>query len=228
LQPDINSLLKEERVFEPAPGFRQGAHIKTREEYDRIYQRSIEDPDGFWAEIAGELEWFEPWKQVLEWNEPFAKWFVGGKINISHNCVDRHLKTWRKNKAALIWEGEPGDTVTLTYQQLHREVCKLANVLRSLGVRKGDRVAIYMPMIPELPVAMLACARIGATHSIVFGGFSSEALKDRINDAEAKAVITADGGFRRGAIVELKPAVDGALVDCPNDPARRRRASSPQ
>jgi acetyl-CoA synthetase len=215
LQPDINSLLKEERVFEPAPAFREGAHIKSRAEYDRIYQRSLEDPEGFWADIASELEWFEPWTKVLEWNEPFAKWFLGGKLNISHNCVDRHLRTWRKNKAALIWEGEPGDTVTLTYQQLHREVCKLANVLKTLGVKKGDRVAIYMPMIPELPVAMLACARIGATHSIVFGGFSSESLKDRINDAQASAVITADGGFRRGAIVELKPAVDRALVDCP-------------
>jgi acetyl-CoA synthetase len=215
-QPDINSLLREERVFSPPTSFSQQAHLKSREEYDRIYQRSIEDPEGFWAEIASELHWFKKWDRVLEWNEPFAKWFVGGEINISYNCLDRHLTSWRKNKAALIWEGEPGDTRTLTYQQLHREVCRFANALLSLGVEKDDRVAIYMPMIPELPVAMLACARIGAPHSIIFGGFSSEALKDRINDAQAKAVITADGGFRRGTVVDLKPAVDRALVDCPS------------
>src|SRR5215470_1997174 len=215
-QPDINSLLKEDRVFSPSQDFSSGAYIKSREEYDRIYKRSVEDPEGFWSEIAGELHWFEKWNKVLEWNEPFAKWFVGGQINISYNCLDRHLSTWRKNKAAIIWEGEPGDTRTLTYQQLHQEVCKFANALKSLGVDKGDRVAIYMPMIPELPVAMLACARIGATHSIVFGGFSSEALKDRINDAQAKAVITADGGFRRGGVVQLKPAVDEAIKDCPS------------
>ena len=187
-QSDIDSLLKEDRLFRPAPDFSAGAHIKSREDYDRIYKRSVEDPEGFWSEIAGELHWFEKWNKVLEWNEPFSKWFVGGQINISYNCLDRHLSTWRKNKAAIIWEGEPGDNRTLTYQQLHQEVCKFANALKSLGVDKGDRVAIYMPMIPELPVAMLACARIGATHSIVFGGFSSEALKDRINDAAAKAL----------------------------------------
>jgi acetyl-CoA synthetase len=214
--PDIDSLLREERVFSPSTSFSQQAHLKSREDYDRIYQRSIEDPEGFWAEIASELDWFKKWDRVLEWNEPFAKWFVGGEINISYNCLDRHLTSWRKNKAALIWEGEPGDTRTLTYQQLHREVCRFANALLALGVEKGDRVAIYMPMIPELPVAMLACARIGAPHSIIFGGFSSEALKDRINDAQAKAVITADGGFRRGSVVELKPAVDRALTDCPS------------
>ncbi len=215
-QPDINSLLKEDRVFAPSSDFSDSARIKSREDYDRIYKRSIEDPEGFWSEIASELHWFKKWDKVLEWDEPFAKWFVGGQINISYNCLDRHLSTWRKNKAAIIWEGEPGDTRTLTYQQLHQEVCKFANVLKSLGVGKGDRVAIYMPMIPELPVAMLACARIGAAHSIVFGGFSSEALKDRINDAQAKAVITADGGFRRGGVVQLKPAVDEAIRDCPS------------
>jgi acetyl-CoA synthetase len=215
-QPDINSLLREERVFSPPTSFSQQAHFKSREEYDRIYQRSIEDPEGFWAEVASELHWFKKWDRVLEWNEPFAKWFGGGEINVSYNCLDRHLTSWRKNKAALIWEGEPGDTRTLTYQQLHREVCRFANALLSLGVGKGDRVAIYMPMIPELPVAMLACARIGAPHSIIFGGFSSEALKDRINDAQAKAVITADGGFRRGSVIDLKPAVDRALTDCPS------------
>ncbi|MFN0084767.1 MAG: acetate--CoA ligase [Blastocatellia bacterium] len=215
-QPDINSSLKEDRVYAPSEAFSASAHITSREQYDRIYQRSVEDPEGFWAEIASELDWFKPWDRVLEWSEPFAKWFAGGEINISHNCLDRHLGSWRKNKAAIIWEGEPGDTRTLTYQQLHQEVCKFANVLKSLGVAKGDRVVIYMPMIPELPVAMLACARIGATHSIIFGGFSAEALKDRINDAEAKAVITADGGWRRGAVLPLKPAVDAALPDCPS------------
>jgi acetyl-CoA synthetase len=215
-QPDINSLLKEDRVFEPPASFSDTAHIKSREEYDRIYQRSIEDPEGFWAEIAGELDWFKKWDKVLEWKEPFAEWFVGGQINISYNCLDRHLSNWRRNKAAIIWEGEPGDTRTITYQQLHREVCKFANVLKSLGIQKGDRVAIYMPMIPELPIAMLACARIGATHSVIFGGFSAEALKDRINDAQARAVLTADGGFRRGGVVQLKPAVDEALKACPS------------
>jgi acetyl-CoA synthetase len=215
-QPDINSLLKEDRVFAPSTSFSAAAHIKSRADYDRIYKRSVEDPEGFWSEIANELHWFKKWDKVLEWDEPFAKWFVGGQTNISYNCLDRHLATWRKNKAAIIWEGEPGDTRTLTYQQLHQEVCKFANVLKSLGIEKGDRVAIYMPMIPELPVAMLACARIGATHSVVFGGFSAEALKDRINDAQAKAVITADGGFRRGGVVQLKPAVDEAIKGCPS------------
>lgn len=215
-QPDINSLLKEDRVFAPSSEFSASAHIKSREQYDQIYKRSVENPEGFWAEIASELHWFKPWERVLEWKEPFAEWFVGGQINLSYNCLDRHLTTWRKNKAAIIWEGEPGDQRTLTYQQLHSEVCKFANVLKKLGVEKGDRVAIYMPMVPELPVAMLACARIGATHSIIFGGFSAEALKDRINDAEAKAVITADGGYRRGAPLPLKPAVDDAIKDCPS------------
>ena len=214
--PDISSLLKEERVFMPSDEFRSRAHIKSREEYDEIYKRSVQDPEGFWADIASDLHWFRKWDKVLEWNEPFAEWFVGGQLNLSYNCLDRHLGTWRKNKAAIIWEGEPGDTRTLTYQQLHQEVCKFANVLKSLGIEKGDRVAIYMPMVPELPVAMLACARIGATHSIIFGGFSAEALKDRINDAQAKAVITADGGYRRGGVIELKPAVDEAIEDCPS------------
>lgn len=215
-QPDINSLLKEDRLFAPSSEFSASAHITSREHYDEIYKRSIEDPEGFWAEIASELHWFKPWDKVLNWNEPFAEWFVGGQTNISYNCIDRHLSSWRKNKAAIIWEGEPGDTRTLTYQQLHREVCQFANVLKKLGVKKGDRVAIYMPMIVELPVAMLACARIGATHSIIFGGFSAEALKDRINDAEAAAVITADGGYRRGSALPLKPAVDAAIKDCPS------------
>jgi acetyl-CoA synthetase len=214
-EPEIKSLLKEERVFPPPPAFSRRAHIASREDYDRLYRRSIEDPAGFWAGIARELHWLKPWEQVLEWQEPFARWFVGGQLNLSDNCLDRHLTTWRKNKAALIWEGEPGDRRTLTYGQLHREVCRFANVLTRLGIQKGDRVALYMPMIPELPIAMLACARIGATHSVVFGGFSAEALKDRINDAQARAVVTADGGFRRGTIVPLKAAVDQARQDCP-------------
>ena len=214
--PDISSLLKEERVFMPSDEFRSRAHIKSREEYDEIYKRSVQDPEGFWADIASDLHWFRKWDKVLEWNEPFAEWFVGGQLNLSYNCLDRHLGTWRKNKAAIIWEGEPGDTRTLTYQQLHQEVCKFANVLKSLGIEKGDRVAIYMPMVPELPVAMLACARTGATHSSTSGGLAAEALKDRINDAQAKAVITADGGYRRGGVIELKPAVDEAIEDCPS------------
>ncbi len=164
--------------------------------------------------MAGtELEWFQKWDTVLDWQPPFAKWFVGGKINISYNCLDRHLTTWRKNKAALIWEGEPGDSRTLTYAQLHREVCQFANALKQLGVQKGDRVGIYMPMIPEAAIAMLACARIGAPHSVVFGGFSAEALRDRLIDAQAKLVITADGGWRKDAIVPLKEQVDKALAD---------------
>ena len=215
-QPDINSSLKETRVFAPSAEFSASAHLKSRAQYDEVYQRSVKDPEGFWADIARELHWFKPWNQVLDWQEPHAQWFVGGELNLSYNCLDRHLSSWRKNKAAIIWEGEPGDTRTLTYQQLHQEVCKFANALTALGVTQGDRVAIYMPMIPELPVAMLACARIGAAHSIIFGGFSAEALKDRINDAQCKAVITADGGFRRGAVTTLKPAVDAALVDCPS------------
>lgn len=213
---DITSVLKETRIFSPSSEFSQKAHIKSLAEYEEIYNRAAKDPEGFWAEIAKELEWFSPWEKVLDWQLPFAKWFVGGKINISHNCLDRHLKTWRKNKAAIIWEGEPGESRTLTYQALHREVCRFANALKSHGIEKGDRVAIYMPMVPELAIAMLACARIGATHSVVFGGFSANALKDRINDAQAKAVITADGGYRRGQEIQLKPAVDEALEDCPS------------
>jgi acetyl-CoA synthetase len=212
----IRSVLQEERVFSPPAEFSARAHVKSMEEYERLYRRSIDDPEGFWAEQAKALlPWMEPFTQVLEWNEPFAKWFLGGKTNASVACLDRHVQGPSKNKAALIWEGEPGDQRTLTYGQLHREVCQLANVLESLGVKKGDRVAIYLPMIPEAVVAMLACARIGAPHNVVFGGFSSDALRDRINDAGCSAVITADGGWRRGKLVPLKPAVDVALKDCP-------------
>jgi acetyl-CoA synthetase len=210
----IDSVLNEQRVFEPPAEFRAGAQIKSRAEYERLYKEAKEDPEGFWAKIAGELHWFKPWDRVLEWNLPFAKWFIGGELNISYNCLDRHVATWRKNKAAIQWEGEPGDSRTLTYQQLLREVSKCANVLRSLGVSKGDRVAIYMGMVPELPIAMLACARLGAAHTVVFGGFSAQALIDRINDCGASAVITQDGAFRRGTEVKLKEAVDQALPRC--------------
>jgi len=216
MSDDITSVLREDRVFNPSPDFCKKAHINSLEEYESMWQRSIDDPDGFWSEQAEKLHWFKKWDKVLEWNEPFAKWFVGAKTNISYNCLDRHLTTWRKNKAALVWEGEPGDQRVLTYQDLHREVCKFANVLKSLEVKAGDRVIIYMPQIPEAAIAMLACARIGATHSVVFGGFSSEALKDRINDCQASMVITADGGHRRGVVVELKKAVDEALKQTPS------------
>lgn len=213
-QPTIESVLQEKRLFQPPSEFSQNAHIKSIEEYQQLYDRAKADPPKFWAELAEqELEWFQKWDTVLDWQPPFAKWFVNGKINISHNCLDRHLTTWRKNKAALIWEGEPGDSRTLTYAQLHREVCQFANVLKQLGVQKGDRVGIYMPMIPEAAIAMLACARIGAAHTVVFGGFSAEALRDRLIDGEAKVVVTADGGWRKDAIVGLKEQVDKALSE---------------
>jgi hypothetical protein len=178
--------------------------------------RAERDPEGFWAAFASELEWFTPWTKVLEWNPPHAKWFVGGTINASVNCVDRHVRGPRRNKAAIIWEGEPGDRRTLTYFDLHREVNQFANVMKSLGVQRGDRVALYLPLIPELAIAMLACARIGAVHSVVFGGFSSESLRDRINDAQAKLLVTADGGWRRGQVVPLKQMADEALEDTPS------------
>ncbi len=210
----IDSVLNEQRVFEPSDEFRAGAKIKSRADYERLYQEAKDDPEGFWAKIASELHWFKPWDRVLEWKLPFAQWFLRGQLNISYNCLDRHVATWRKNKAAILWEGEPGDSRTLTYQQLLREVSKCANVLKSLGVEKGDRVAIYMGMVPELPIAMLACARIGVAHTVVFGGFSAQALIDRINDCGASAVITQDGAFRRGIEIKLKEAVDQALPQC--------------
>ena len=213
-QPTIESILHEDRLFQPPAEFSQAAHIQSREQYQQLYDRAKANPEAFWAELAEkELSWFQKWDTVLDWQPPFAKWFVGGKINLSYNCLDRHLTTWRKNKAALIWEGEPGDSRTLTYAQLHREVCQFANALKSLGVQKGDRVGIYMPMIPEAAIAMLACARIGAAHSVVFGGFSAEALRDRLVDAAAKVVVTADGGWRKDAIVPLKVQVDKALAE---------------
>jgi acetyl-CoA synthetase len=215
-ETNIDSVLQEQRRFEPPEHFRKQAHIKSLEDYERIYRESVEHPEQFWAGIAEELHWFKKWDKVLEWNNPWAKWFVGGQINLSYNCLDRHVQTWRKNKAALIWESEPGEVRTLTYQQLHREVQKFANVLKSLGVKKGDRVAIYMGMTPELPIAMLACARIGAPHTVVFGGFAANALVDRIHDSQAVAVITQDGSYRRGAEVKLFPAVEEALKSCPS------------
>ncbi|MBW2268558.1 MAG: acetate--CoA ligase [Deltaproteobacteria bacterium] len=215
--PDIESLLKENRVFKPSKEFAKAANWSKKQikEYRSL---GAANPERFWAKMAREnIDWFTPFKKTLEWKPPFAKWFRGGKLNVSYNCLDRHLEgdnAWRRNKAAIIWEGEPGDTRILTYAELHREVCKFANVLKQQGVKKGDRVALYMPMVPELAVAILACTRIGAPHSVVFGGFSAEALRDRINDAGAKLVVTADGGYRRGAPHALKPAVDEALKGC--------------
>jgi acetyl-CoA synthetase len=209
---DIDALLREDRSFEPPPAFREQANVSDASVYDEAER----DPEGFWARFAGELEWSAPWSRVLEWNPPHAKWFLDGKLNVSVNCVDRHVRTARRNKAAIIWEGEPGDQRTITYWELHREVNRFANVLKSLGVKRGDRVAVYMPMVPELPVVMLACARIGAVHSVVFGGFSSESLRDRINDAQAKVLVTADGGYRRGGIVPLKAMADEALTGTPS------------
>jgi acetyl-CoA synthetase len=207
----IESVLTETRSFAPSKEFAATSRVGSMADYEKLYRRADEDPEGFWGEIAGELAWSKPWSRVLDWKLPDAKWFVGGKLNASASCLDRHVTTWRKNKAALIWEGEPGDSRVLTYGQLHREVCKAANALVELGVRAGDFVAIYLPMIPEAAIAMLACARLGAPHTVVFGGFSAEALADRIKDAKAKHVITADGGWRRGAIVPLKENVDRAI-----------------
>ncbi|HEV3146719.1 MAG TPA: acetate--CoA ligase [Gemmataceae bacterium] len=210
----ITSVLKETRTFVPAAEFAAKAHVKSLAEYEKLRQRAKDDPDGFWAEQAGSLLWRKKWDKVLEWKEPFAKWFVGGKLNVCENCLDRHLAT-RGNKAALVWEGEPGDSRVLRYQDLHREVCKFANVLKKLGVKAADRVTIYMPLVPEAVVSMLACARIGAVHSVVFGGFSADAVADRNNDAKAKLIITADAGWRRGKIVPLKENVDIALAKSP-------------
>jgi len=216
---NITSMLHEDRVFPPAASFSQKAHIKSLEEYRQLYQESVRSPDAFWAARAKEeLVWSSPWERVLEWREPFAKWFVGGKLNVSYNCLDRHLDTAVGNRAALIWEGEPagpgktGEERTLTYRQLHREVCLFANVLKRHGIKSGDRILIYLPMVPEAAIAMLACSRIGAVHSVVFGGFSAHSVADRIADCGAKMVITADGGFRRGAVVQLKKNVDESLT----------------
>lgn len=208
----IAALLKENRKFPPSSGFKKSATIR----YASIYAKAKRDMEKFWADVAAELHWFKKWRKVLDWKPPYAKWFVGGKLNIAYNCLDRHIHNGLKNKAAIIWEGEPGDKRTLTYWELYRDVNKFANCLKSLGVVKGDRVAIYLPMIPEAVVAMLACARIGAVHSIVFGGFSPEALKERIDDAKAKVLITADGGYRRGSIIPLKHDSDFAVAQTPS------------
>ncbi|HEV8337805.1 MAG TPA: acetate--CoA ligase [Candidatus Polarisedimenticolia bacterium] len=209
--PALDDLLHENRVFDPSPEFRSRAVVAD----EALYRQAKDDPEAFWAAAASELAWEKPWKKVLEWNPPHARWFVGGTLNVSVNCLDRHLQGPRRNKAALIWEGEPGERRTYTYKDLHREVCQFANALKSLGVARGDRVALYLPLIPELPIAMLACARIGAAHTVIFGGFSAEALRDRINDAQAKVLITADGGYRRGGLIPLKQYADHALEGCP-------------
>jgi acetyl-CoA synthetase len=213
---NIESTLHETRIFPPPTAFSEQAHIKSFDEYRQIYAEAEKDTEGFWASAAEDLHWFRKWDTILEWNEPHAKWFVGGKINASYNCLDRHLETWRRNKAAIIWEGEPGETRTLTYRQLHSEVSKFANVLKKLGVETGDRVALYMPLVPELAIAMLACARIGATHTVIFGGFSADAIRDRVNDGECKLIVTADGGYRRGREITLKDKVDEAVAQTPS------------
>ncbi len=208
----IEVLLQEKRTFPPPKSFKQSANVTSAQ----IFARAKKDSNAFWAAAAKELVWFKPWKKVLEWKSPWAKWFIGGKINASYNCLDRHVEGGRGNKAAIIWEGEPGDERVLTYRDMWREVNKFANALKQLGVKRGDRVAIYLGMIPEIVIAMHACNRIGAAHSVVFGGFSAESLKDRINDAKAKVLITADGGYRRGGVVPLKRNADEALQDTPS------------
>lgn len=208
----IQSTLQETRKFLPSREFSAQAHIASEEQYQSMWQKAKDDPAGFWGELSQELQWITPWKEVISGEMPETRWFTGGQINACENCVDRHLTSWRRNKAAILWEGEPGDTRVLTYNDLHREVSKFANVLKKLGVNTGDRVTLYMPMIPELAIAMLACARIGATHSIIFGGFSADAVADRNNDAQAKIIVTADGGWRRGKEVPLKSAVDESLT----------------
>jgi len=213
---NMDSLLREDRVFPPPQEFAAKARIKSVAEYEAMYRRSVEDPEGFWAEAAGELEWFAPWQKVLEGGMGSAKWFVGGKLNLSHNCVDRHAKGARRDKVALLWEGEPGEVRELTYSELHTDVQRFANVLKGLGVRKGDRVAIYMGMCPELAIAMLACARLGAVHSVIFGGFAAQAIVDRVNDSQCVAILTQDVSCRRGGEVRLKDIVDEAIGRCPS------------
>jgi acetyl-CoA synthetase len=211
----ITSVLVENRVFPPPPEFAKKAHIGSLAEYEALWNQARDNPEGFWADQASAIDWFEPWKQVLEWNCPHAKWFSDGKTNVAYNCVDRHCDGPRRDKAAIVWEGEPGDKRTLSYQDLQEEVAQFAGVLRGLGVKTGDVVALYMPMVPELAIAMLACARIGAPHTVVFGGFSGDALAGRIQDCQAKVLVTADGGYRRGKIVPLKENADAAVSQCP-------------
>ncbi|MBC7898554.1 MAG: acetate--CoA ligase [Saprospiraceae bacterium] len=213
--PSIESSQIETRIFPPPVEFAANAYVKSFEEYEALYAEAAKDPTAFWAKQAEDLHWFRKWDTILEWNEPFAKWFVGGKLNISYNCLDRHLETDRRNKKAVIWEGEPGEIRELTYFELHAEVCRFANVLKKLGIQSGDRVALYMPLIPELSIAMLACARIGATHTVIFGGFSADAIRDRVIDCQVKLIVTADGGYRRGREIKLKQIVDEAAAECP-------------
>ncbi len=214
----IISMMEENRVFNPPSELSEKAYIKSLDEYKEIYRRSIADPQAFWAELAGQLDWYKKWDKVLieDFKDGKHQWFVGGKLNVSYNCLDRHLKTWRKNKAAIIWEGDTGDSNSLTYQQLYYQVCKFANVLKKIGVKKGDRVCIYLPMLPELPVVMLACARIGAVHNVVFGGFSAEALRDRILDCGSTVLICSDGYYRGGRVIRSKDNADVALESCPD------------
>ena len=211
MSDNIETHLHEKRVFKPSKDFSKKARVSTMAEYKRLHEESIKKPNTFWAREAKELAWQKKWTKVLNWKAPYAEWFVGGKLNVSESCLDQHLTTHRRNKAAIIWEGEPGEIRTLTYLQLHREVCLFSNVLLNQGIKAKDRVIIYMPMVPEAAIAMLACARIGAVHSVVFGGFSADSIADRIEDSGATAVITADGGYRRGKIVPLKASVDAAL-----------------
>jgi acetyl-CoA synthetase len=211
----VDTVMQETRLFPPPQEFAARAKIGSVAAYEKMWRDAAGDIESFWGQLAGELHWFRPFERVLDWKEPDAKWFVGGQTNASYNCLDAHLKSWRANKAALIWEGEPGDTRTFTYQQLHYEVCRFANVLKKLGVTQGDVVSIYMPLVPELTIAMLACARLGAVHSVIFGGFSAEAIADRNNDAGAKVQLTADYGWRRGVELPLKKNVDDALKKSP-------------
>ena len=213
-QSSIESTLQESRVLPPPAQFAAEAHVKSFDEYERLFAEAAADPQAHWARQADELHWFKKWDTILEWNEPHAKWFVGGEINISYNCLDRHLET-RADKLAFIWEGEPGEQRRLTYRELHAEVCRFANVLKMLGVRKGDRVALYMPLVPELAIAMLACTRIGAAHTVIFGGFSADAIRDRVNDCGCVLIVTADGGYRRGSEIKLKAIVDEAVQGTP-------------
>ena len=216
----IESTLVESRVFPPPPDFAARAHVKSMDEYRRLYRESIDHPEQFWSGLAGKLSWFTKWNTVLDWKPPHARWFVGGTLNVSYNCLDAQIAAGRGDKAAILWEGEPesgrpgsgGSVHRITFSQLKEQVCRFANALKELGVKKGDRVTIYMPMVPEAAVAMLACARIGAPHSVIFGGFSSQAIADRVEDAQSEIIITADGGFRRGAVVPLKSNVDDALT----------------
>ena len=211
----MESLLRENRVFQPPAEFASKAHITSLEQYEAMYRRSVEDPEAFWGDAAGELEWFAPWTKVLSGDISHAKWFTGGKLNLSHNCVDRHANGARRNKVALLWEGEPGEVRRITYGELHAQVQRFANVLKGLGIKRGDRVAIYMGMCPELAIAMLACARIGAVHSVIFGGFAAQAIVDRVNDSACVAVLTQDVSYRRGTEVRLKEIVDEAMERCP-------------